>query len=250
MSSPDTYPLATYQELQTQTLMPVFEIMKLPPSIDVEGMVGEDVEGMVYSQLPTPASRRWGSSEKKPRPAWGSARNGNGNSSSRQQRTSRYPAREHCSAIPTAVVPKSAKSEKLRSAKKLRSIPSARKSSPASSVQSYNNPASKSSHANSATAPLSPRESHNLIEKQYRTRLNGLLSTLLEALPVSVVRDGELDGDGEKKKVSKSKVLVLARQHIIESEKGNRRLEDANRRLVRELGRLEDAWRPSGGAVL
>jgi len=75
------------------------------------------------------------------------------------------------------------------------------------------------------------RSSHNMIEKQYRTRLNGQFSSLLDALPLDVVGteiDSYADSSDCKRKVSKGEVLVLARKYIQSLEQAKRRLEGDN----------------------
>jgi hypothetical protein len=72
------------------------------------------------------------------------------------------------------------------------------------------------------------RSSHNMIEKQYRTRLNGQFSSLLDALPLDVVGaeiDGYADSSDCKRKVSKGEVLVLARRYIQSLEHAKRSLD-------------------------
>jgi hypothetical protein len=70
-----------------------------------------------------------------------------------------------------------------------------------------------------------------MIEKQYRTRLNGQFSSLLDALPLDVVGteiDSYADSSDCKRKVSKGEVLVLARKYIQSLEQAKRRLEGDN----------------------
>ncbi|KAH8910059.1 hypothetical protein BR93DRAFT_935728 [Coniochaeta sp. PMI_546] len=86
------------------------------------------------------------------------------------------------------------------------------------------------------------RNSHNLVEKQYRNRLNAQFEDLLHALPESSWSTGpsldDDDGDGrakmgEKKRVSKAEVLDLARQRIMFLEAENRKIERENDDLRR-----------------
>ncbi|KAF4626819.1 hypothetical protein G7Y89_g11333 [Cudoniella acicularis] len=81
-----------------------------------------------------------------------------------------------------------------------------------------------SSSYSSTTTPVA-RTNHNLIEKQYRTRLNGQFETLLQTLPREVV------GDAAEKRVSKAEVLVLAKERIRELEREKRLLEEENQGL-------------------
>ncbi|KAE8440645.1 hypothetical protein EG329_006997 [Mollisiaceae sp. DMI_Dod_QoI] len=98
------------------------------------------------------------------------------------------------------------------------------------------------------------RTSHNLVEKQYRTRLNGQFSTLLSALPKDVVGT-EVDGfgavdSGAEKRVSKAEVLVLAKKHIENLERSKKSLELDKRALIEDLQQLKGAWVRIGGEVM
>jgi hypothetical protein len=99
------------------------------------------------------------------------------------------------------------------------------------------------------------RTSHNLVEKQYRNRLNGQFSTLLSSLPSDVVGAevrgvGKRDSGGAEKKVSKAEVLILAKQHIETLEKSRRKLEEDKRALLVDVQRLKRAWVGMGGEVM
>ena len=89
------------------------------------------------------------------------------------------------------------------------------------------------------------RNSHNLVEKQYRNRLNAQFEDLLHTLPESTWSGGATlggDGDegrtnkGEKKRVSKAEVLDMARQRILFLEEENRKIgrenDDLRRRSI------------------
>ena len=99
------------------------------------------------------------------------------------------------------------------------------------------------------------RTSHNKVEKQYRNRLNGQFSTLLEALPLDLL-GAEVEGyskndsGGTEKKVSKAEVLLLARRHIENLEREKRGLEGRNGVLVENMQNLKGAWVCMGGQVL
>lgn len=107
----------------------------------------------------------------------------------------------------------------------------------------------------SRTETTNSRISHNMVEKQYRNRLNGQFSTLLEALPLDLV-GAEVEGyskndsGGTEKKVSKAEVLLLARRHIENLEREKRGLEGRNRVLVEDIQNWKGAWVGSGGQVL
>ncbi|KAK2013260.1 hypothetical protein LZ32DRAFT_604810 [Colletotrichum eremochloae] len=85
------------------------------------------------------------------------------------------------------------------------------------------------------------RASHNLVEKQYRNRLNAQFEGLLHALPEQV-RGAASAGDGDEsdpsqqadqaRRVSKAEVLDMARRHI-------KNLEQEREALHRERGELQ-----------
>ncbi|OIW33830.1 hypothetical protein CONLIGDRAFT_196606 [Coniochaeta ligniaria NRRL 30616] len=86
------------------------------------------------------------------------------------------------------------------------------------------------------------RNSHNLVEKQYRNRLNAQFEDLLQVLPESASSGGpspEGDGGdgrakiGDKKRMSKAEVLDLARQRILYLEEENKKIERENDDLRR-----------------
>ncbi|KAB5570315.1 hypothetical protein GE09DRAFT_703247 [Coniochaeta sp. 2T2.1] len=87
------------------------------------------------------------------------------------------------------------------------------------------------------------RNSHNLVEKQYRNRLNAQFEDLLHTLPESSWSgratlgddgdDGRANNKGEKKRVSKAEVLDMARQRILFLEEENRKIERENEDLRR-----------------
>ncbi|KAH8679711.1 hypothetical protein BGZ60DRAFT_400501 [Tricladium varicosporioides] len=104
------------------------------------------------------------------------------------------------------------------------------------------------------TKTTNPRTSHNIVEKRYRTRLNGQFSMLLEVLPpdwVSAEVGGyRRDGSGGAEKVSKAEVLMLAKRHIETLEREKRGLEDENRALMEDMRALKGAWVGMGGRFL
>ncbi|KUJ21427.1 uncharacterized protein LY89DRAFT_681934 [Mollisia scopiformis] len=84
-----------------------------------------------------------------------------------------------------------------------------------------------------------------MVEKQYRTRLNGQFSTLLSSLPPDVVGNetdsyGRVDS-GAEKKVSKAEVLVLAKKHIENLERTKKSLECDKKALMEDVQRLKGA---------
>lgn len=85
------------------------------------------------------------------------------------------------------------------------------------------------------------RVSHNLVEKQYRNRLNSQFSGLLESLPPSfigaVVDSSELD-----KKLSKGEVLVFAKKYIKKLEREKDVLEAQSTERDEEILRMRAEW--------
>jgi hypothetical protein len=82
-----------------------------------------------------------------------------------------------------------------------------------------------------ATGSVSNRIAHNIVEKQYRIRLNKHFEKLLESIPADLVRSGLSSArraDGSERKVSKCEVLRLARTRIEELEEEIKRLRGLN----------------------
>jgi hypothetical protein len=98
------------------------------------------------------------------------------------------------------------------------------------------------------------KTSHNMVEKQYRSRLNSQFSNLLGFLPPETV-DAEVDGYGRsdsgsaEKKVSKAEVLMLAKRHIEKLEQENMSLEGNNKELLENMMHLRGTWARMGGCV-
>jgi len=97
--------------------------------------------------------------------------------------------------------------------------------------------------ASTDTSKGNNRISHNLVEKRYRTRLNGLYAALLFTIPKDVIAadiNGYTRGEGSPEKVvSKGAVLALARRHIEALEKREMSLEGEKEILIEEIQRLE-----------
>jgi hypothetical protein len=99
------------------------------------------------------------------------------------------------------------------------------------------------------------KTSHNMVEKQYRTRLNGQFSNLLGALPQDLIEAevegyGRDDSGGAEKKVSKAEVLMLAKRHIETLEQERVGLENGNKELSENMQHLKAAWVSMGGRVI
>lgn len=98
---------------------------------------------------------------------------------------------------------------------------------------------SKNSHnkPNDTPEDRRTRASHNLVEKQYRNRLNSQFESLLNVLPEQIRSSGdggESDGgaaDWGDRRVSKGEVLEMARKHIKSLEQERDMLERENNEL-------------------
>jgi hypothetical protein len=77
---------------------------------------------------------------------------------------------------------------------------------------------------------VSNRVAHNIVEKQYRIRLNEHFEKLLESIPADDIRSvsSTRRPDGSERKVSKCEVLRLAKRRIGLLEEEIKRLEDMN----------------------
>lgn len=92
--------------------------------------------------------------------------------------------------------------------------------------------------------PPKSRITHNLTEKRYRTRLNGQFETLLSILPSELVAayNRSCCFGAENQRISKSEVLILAKEHIEAMEEKRIELEKQNQALLNEIARLKQAW--------
>ncbi|CAG8981923.1 hypothetical protein HYALB_00009179 [Hymenoscyphus albidus] len=108
----------------------------------------------------------------------------------------------------------------------------------------------ESSPSSSNVVLNSNRTSHNLVEKQYRNRLNDQFDFLLSSIPSDLVgyhMNGPERGDRPEKRVSKADVLVLAKKHIENLEKRKRELEVENVGLKGTNKRLNEVWMSQQG---
>ncbi|PNP57193.1 hypothetical protein FNYG_15280 [Fusarium nygamai] len=90
------------------------------------------------------------------------------------------------------------------------------------------------------------RASHNLVEKQYRNRLNAQFESLLSSLPEQLRAGNNGNGDTDEsegndadRRVSKGEVLEMARKHIQLLEQECAQLERENLELHGNLRRLK-----------
>ncbi|KAJ4022242.1 hypothetical protein NW752_000555 [Fusarium irregulare] len=101
------------------------------------------------------------------------------------------------------------------------------------------------------------RASHNLVEKQYRNRLNAQFESLLNALPDQIRHGDNGGGNGNEgnesdqgndpdRRVSKGEVLEMARKHIQALERERDQLELENLELHGNLRKLKGSESESG----
>jgi hypothetical protein len=94
------------------------------------------------------------------------------------------------------------------------------------------------------------RASHNLVEKKYRSRLNGQFERLIAVLPSRGGSLDDMDGGGgggllgdddddDARRLSKGEVLDLARQRIKALEKENKLLARERDQLVADVDRMQ-----------
>lgn len=96
------------------------------------------------------------------------------------------------------------------------------------------------------------RASHNLVEKQYRNRLNSQFESLLSAIPEQIRQGGEAENsDGAAdlaadRRVSKGEVLEMARKHIQSLERERDILEKEKNELLGSLRSLKGSFSSEG----
>lgn len=112
---------------------------------------------------------------------------------------------------------------------------------------------SKNAHKQRGTESVEERKnrnSHNVVEKQYRNRLNAQFESLLDTLPAAVRR---MSGDDEgatgeparskgEKRVSKGEVLDMGRRHIQALEEERENLTIERNKLRDSLNQLREAF--------
>lgn len=122
--------------------------------------------------------------------------------------------------------------------------PSPRKKQPAKRELRSASRTSKNAHKRPAetTEELKSRTSHNIVEKQYRNRLNAQFESLLHTLPEDVRRSR-----GDEERVSKAEVLDMARRHIEALEAGREALTSERDELREDLDRIKEAYAGHAG---
>ncbi|KAF7538757.1 hypothetical protein G7Z17_g12582 [Cylindrodendrum hubeiense] len=100
------------------------------------------------------------------------------------------------------------------------------------------------------------RASHNLVEKQYRNRLNSQFESLLNALPEQIRTGGDGEGsdgggpvDWGDRRVSKGEVLEMARKHIETLERERDMLEREKNELQGSLHQLKNSVSEGEGTL-
>jgi hypothetical protein len=106
-----------------------------------------------------------------------------------------------------------------------------------------------------ASEPPSPkgRKNHNLIERKYRSKLNGQFETLLATLPpdlVAEVNEARIAAKQPEKAISKAEVLALAKDHIEKLETERAVLETQKKALSGEVDDLKGIWMSLGGELM
>jgi hypothetical protein len=84
-----------------------------------------------------------------------------------------------------------------------------------------------------------PRQSHNLIEKQYRSRLKSHFESLLADLLVSPSKDG-YDHNSYTYRFGRAEVLVAARDRIISLEEGFEVIAKARDQLQANIALMDE----------
>ncbi|KAK4663277.1 hypothetical protein QC763_607150 [Podospora pseudopauciseta] len=113
---------------------------------------------------------------------------------------------------------------------------------PLSPAESVHNPGSASDDDDLTPEERRARRNHNLVEKQYRNRLNAQFERLLAVLPLEQYKGGHL-GQGEscdgfatdEKRMSKAEVLDLATRRIKALEMEKERLNRERKELLRNM---------------
>lgn len=223
----NTYqPMAYNARSPDPTLAPAFPYVNLSAITEDHAMIDDGLDGALRgdqvvqsSEFPSQLVRQ---------PAWGSRRNSSTSitksaKSKHHKRTKSAPS-DHTNSASNPSSPLSPTRHKLRS----------------TSTTLFSRPTSSYS-----TTASGARTNHNLVEKQYRTRLNGQFEILLQCLPREAI--GGVDGE---KRVSKAEVLVLAKEYIRELERKRKMLEEENFGLENAIEGFRRRWIELGGVAM
>jgi hypothetical protein len=94
------------------------------------------------------------------------------------------------------------------------------------------------------------RYNHNLVEKQYRTRINNCFKGLLSKIPQEMVVGAGKVGTKHKKAISRGETLELAEQYIRKLEKEEQDLTHLNKEMSDDVERLKGEWMSMGGTIM
>ncbi|KAK4196561.1 hypothetical protein QBC40DRAFT_287011 [Triangularia verruculosa] len=118
---------------------------------------------------------------------------------------------------------------------------------PLSPAENVDNPQSPSDDDDLTPEERRARRNHNLVEKQYRNRLNAQFERLLAVLPLEQYKGGYL-GQGscdgfttDEKRMSKAEVLDLATRRIKALEMERERLHKERKELLRNMDLMAGA---------
>ncbi|KAH8755615.1 hypothetical protein F5882DRAFT_469101 [Hyaloscypha sp. PMI_1271] len=123
---------------------------------------------------------------------------------------------------------------------------------PSSSERRHTSPTLRTAQV--SRSPTSPnifhpkanlKKAHNMVEKQYRSRLNSHFASLLAKIPLELAASSGLETGG--KNVSKAETLALAERYIGILQEEGMDLVKKNERLEEDYDRLRKAWISSGG---
>jgi hypothetical protein len=87
-----------------------------------------------------------------------------------------------------------------------------------------------------------------MVEKQYRSRLNGGFASLLAKIPSDLAASSGLETGG--KNVSKAGTLALAERYIMILQEEGKDLVKKNKRLEEDYDKLRGAWINSGRVLI
>ena len=107
---------------------------------------------------------------------------------------------------------------------------------------------SSSTSSNLSHSKFDSKRAHNMVEKQYRNRLNGGFASLLAKIPSELAASSGLE-TGEKN-VSKAGTLALAERYIMILQEEGKDLVRKNNRLEEDYDRLRRAWINSGRVLV
>ncbi len=102
---------------------------------------------------------------------------------------------------------------------------------------------------NVSNSKRTPKKAHNMVEKQYRNRLNTHFASLLAKIPDELAASTGFNTAGGKS-ISKAETLVLAERYIKMLQTQESDLRKKNKTLEEDYERLKKAWIDSGGILM